>query len=308
MTKCVVVRNPASRRQLSAARLGEALEAARAAGWQVDVVETARDGDATEIARRARDAGVDVIIVDGGDGTINEVVNGIAHSRVAMAVLAGGTANVWAGEIHTSRDARRAIRQIVGGVRRRVDLGRVDGRYFLMMAGIGLDAAIVPRVPPRLKRWFGRVAYVLTGTVVAFGTRAEVARVRIDGEPAEAPLYWMLAGNTRSYGGVARITHRALIDDARLDVAIMHRGGVFHFLVDGVRLLFGRHDRSPNVDYRRARSIEIATPGLPVQVDGELAGRTPVTIEVEPLALEVIVPASLASPLFSDEARSVPAT
>ena len=85
MTRCIVVRNPASRRRLSAARLGEALEEARAAGWQVDVVETARDGEGTMLARRARDDGADVIIVDGGDGTINEVVNGIAGSSVALA-------------------------------------------------------------------------------------------------------------------------------------------------------------------------------------------------------------------------------
>ncbi|TAK55616.1 MAG: diacylglycerol kinase family lipid kinase, partial [Dehalococcoidia bacterium] len=128
MTTCVVVRNPASRRRLSAARLGEALDEARAAGWHVDVVQTTRDGDGTELARRARDAGADVIIVDGGDGTINEVINGIAGSRVALAALAGGTANVWASEIGTSRDARRAVRDIVGGVRRRVDLGRANGR------------------------------------------------------------------------------------------------------------------------------------------------------------------------------------
>lgn len=308
MTRCVVVRNPASRRRLSAARLGEALDEARAAGWQVDVVETARDGEGTMLARRARDDGADVIIVDGGDGTINEVVNGIAGSRVALAALAGGTANVWAGEIGTSRDTRRAIRDIVGGVRRRVDLGRANGRYFLLMAGIGFDAAIVPRVPPRLKRWFGRVAYVLTGVITGFTTRPADARVVVDDAPADTSIYWMLVANTRSYGGLARITYRARIDDGQFDVAVMHRGGAFHLLVDGVRLLFGRHDRSPNVDYRQAMSVEIATPGLPVQVDGELLGTTPMTFTIEPGALDVIVPATLKSPLFSDGAVSAGAT
>jgi YegS/Rv2252/BmrU family lipid kinase len=307
MIRCVVVRNPASRRRLSAARMGEALDAARAAGWHVDVVVTARDGDGTELARRARDSGADVIIVDGGDGTINEVINGIAGSRVALAVLAGGTANVWAREIRTSHDARRAIREIVGGVRRRVDLGRANGRYFLLMAGVGLDAAIVPRVAPRLKRWLGRVSYVLTGVITAFSTRPADARVRIDGEQHDTSLYWMLVGNTRSYGGLARITHRARVDDGQLDVAIMRRGGLPHLLADGVRLIFGRHDHSPNVEYRHATSIEVATPGLPVQVDGELAGTTPMTFTVAPLALEVIVPASLSSPLFGVADASVPA-
>jgi diacylglycerol kinase family enzyme len=82
----------------------------------------------------------------------------------------------------------------------------------------------------------------------------------------------------------------------------MRSGGAFHLLVDGVRLLLGRHDRSPNVEYRHATSVEVATPGLPVQVDGEFAGTTPMTFTVEPLALDVIVPASLSSPLFSASA------
>ncbi len=298
MTKCIVIRNPASRRSLSGARLEAALDQARTAGWQVEVVETAHEGHATQIARDAATSGIDVIIVDGGDGTINEVVNGIAHSTVALAVIRGGTANVWAGEIGTSNDPAQAVRDIVRGVRRRIDLGRVDARYFLLMAGIGLDAEIVPRVPPRAKRWTGRVAYVAAGIVAALRTRPWSVRVRVDGEPRDTSLYWMLIGNTRSYGGVARITHRALADDGWLDVALMRRGGPFHLLVDGVRLFLGRHDRSPNIDYRTAKTVEILTPGLPVQVDGEPAGETPMTFEIAPLALEVIVPASLASPLF----------
>lgn len=299
MTKCIVVRNPASRRSLSGARLESALEHAREAGWQVDVVETAYEGHATEIARDAAASGVDVVIVDGGDGTINEVVNGIEHSNVALAVIRGGTANVWAGEIGTSNDPAQAVRDIVYGVRRRIDLGRVGARYFLLMAGIGLDAEIVPRVAPRAKRWTGRVAYLVAGIMAVFRTRSRSVQVRIDGALRKTSLYWMLIGNTRSYGGITRITLRAVADDGLLDVALMRRGGPFHVLVDGVRLFLGRHDRSPNIDYRLAKSVEILTPGLPVHVDGELAGETPMTFGIAPLALHVIVPASLESPLFS---------
>jgi len=298
MTKCIVVRNPASRRSLSAARLDAALEQARAAGWQVDVVATAHEGHATEIARDAAASGIDVVIVNGGDGTINEVVNGIAHSTVALAVVRGGTANVWAGEIGTSNDPAQAVRDIVHGVRRRIDLGRVDARHFLLMAGIGLDAEIVPRVAPRAKRWTGRVAYIAAGIIAAVRTRPWAVQVRVDGELRKTSLYWMLIGNTRSYGGITRITHRAIADDGWLDVALMRRGGPFHLLVDGVRLFLGRHEGSPNIDYRHAKTVEILTAGLPVHVDGELAGDTPMTFGIAPLALYVIVPASLESPLF----------
>jgi diacylglycerol kinase (ATP) len=299
MTKCIVVRNPASRRSLSAERLDAALEQARTAGWHIEIAETAHERHATEIARDAAASGIDVVIVNGGDGTINEVINGIAHSKVALAVIRGGTANVWAGEIGVNNDPAEAVLDIVHGVRQRIDLGRVDGRYFLLMAGIGLDAEIVPRVAPRAKRWTGRVAYVVAGIIAAVRTRPWTVQVRVDGQLRETSLYWMLIGNTRSYGGLTNITYRAVADDGRLDVALMRRGGPFHLVVDGIRLFFGRHDRSPNIDYRHAKTVEILTPGLPVHVDGELAGETPMTFGIAPLALDVIVPASLKSPLFS---------
>jgi YegS/Rv2252/BmrU family lipid kinase len=299
MTRCIVIRNPVSRRSLSEERLQAALDHARVAGWHVEGVATAYKGHGTEIARYAAASGTDVIIVNGGDGTINEVVNGIARSNVALAVIPGGTANVWASEIHVHKDPSQAVLDIVYGVRRHVDLGCANGRYFLLMAGIGLDAAIVPRVGPRVKRWFGRIAYVTAGVIAALRTKPWIARVSIDGQTREMSLYWMLAGNTRSYGGLMDITHRAHVDDGLLDVAVMHRGGVFHLLFDGVLALFHRHDRSPNVDYQRARVVEVITPGLPVQVDGELMGETPMTFEIVPRALHVIVPRALDSPLFS---------
>ena len=106
----------------------------------MSVAVTERAGHATEIARDAAARGVDVIVVNGGDGTINEAINGIAGTATALATLRGGTANVWAGEIGMDRDPVKAMRQIVRGERRRIDLGRADGRCFLLMAGVGFDA------------------------------------------------------------------------------------------------------------------------------------------------------------------------
>jgi diacylglycerol kinase (ATP) len=113
-------------------------------------------------------------------------------------------------------------------------------------------------------------------------------------------VYWLLAGNTRSYGGLVQITRRARLDDRLLDVAIMHRGGVLRLLTDGVRVLRGRLDRSENVDEMQVPLLSIGTPGLPVQLDGEAFGETPLQLEAVPRALDVIVPAGLASPLWSD--------
>ncbi len=305
MTTAIVIRNPASRHSMPDARLQAALDYARHAGWTIEVVTTEREKHATEIARAAATRGVDVdvVIVNGGDGTINEVINGIANTGAALAVIPAGTANIWAKEMHISRDPAIAVREMVHGVRRRIDLGRANGRYFLLMAGVGFDGEIVPRVSTQLKRRVGAFSYVLVGAKQVLRARQQDVRMTIDGRGADGPLYWMVVGNTRSYGGLADIAHHAIADDGLLDAVIMRRGGIQRVIVDGVRLLRQRHDQSPNVDYANARRIVIDTPGLPVQVDGEYCGETPMRIEVAPLALTAVVPATLRTPLLGCDER-----
>jgi diacylglycerol kinase (ATP) len=111
-------------------------------------------------------------------------------------------------------------------------------------------------------------------------------------------LFWMLVSNTRSYGGITDVMFRAEADDGMFDVGIMHRGGPWRMIADGVRVLRKRHEDSGNIDYLKARSIEVDTPGLPVQLDGEFYGTTPVRFEIWPAALIAIVPAGLKTPLF----------
>jgi YegS/Rv2252/BmrU family lipid kinase len=293
----LLIRNPVARHALDDATLARAMDIARVAGWQIETVDTERAGHATPLARDAASRGVDVVIVHGGDGTLNDAVNGLAGTQTGVAVLRGGTANVWAKEARLPKDPVRAMRAIVAGERRRIDLGVANGRYFLLMCGVGLDAAIVARVGSRMKRRLGALAYIVAGVTAVFRTKAWQTDVAIDGS-AERSLYWLLAGNTRSYGGMVNITHRALADDGQLDVALMRRGGVPRIIADGVRVLLRRHDRSPNVRYTRARTLEIAAPGIPIQLDGEACGQTPLRLEVAPLALNVIVPSGLRSPLF----------
>ncbi len=279
--------------------LSAVLSVAVGAGWQIETINTDAAGHATEIARDAAARGVDVVVVYGGDGTINEALNGLAGSETALAVLRGGTANVWAKETQCAKDPVASMRAIVGGVRRRVDLGRANGRYFLLMAGLGLDAAIVSRVGARMKRRLGALAYIIAGVPAALRTKPWRVRMIVDGAPTDTLLYFMLLGNTRSYGGVTNITYRAQVDDGLLDLALMRRGGVLRLLLDGIRVLFRRHDRSPNVTYAKVTSVDIETPGVPVQIDGEAFGETPMRFEIVPRAMAVIVPRDLETPLFA---------
>jgi diacylglycerol kinase (ATP) len=299
VTNAVLIHNPASRNTLAPRQLDAVLAYARARGWTIDLVATERAGHATEIARDAVARGVDTVVVNGGDGSINEAANGLAGSDAALGVLPGGTANIWAKEIGVSRDPLKAIAAMVDGERRRVDLGRAGDRYFLLMAGVGLDGVVVPRTSAGLKRRIGAAAFVLAGVVAAIRTRPWSTSMTVDGADVETPLYLAVLGNTRLYGGVVRIAHRAVADDGRLDAVIMRRGGL-HVIADGVRLLFRRHDRSPNVRYARVQAFDIRTPGIPVQVDGEYHAETPMRIEAVPGALTVIVPRGLRTPLLSE--------
>jgi YegS/Rv2252/BmrU family lipid kinase len=305
VTKALLIRNPTSRRALPPERVRALFEVARDAGWMLDDAPTERAGHAIDIARAAAESGVDVVIVHGGDGTLNEAVNGVAAvagARTAIAPLRGGTANVWAKEAGFAKDPVASMRQIIGGAPRPVDLGVADGaadrRRFLLMAGIGLDARIVPAIGARMKRRLGALAYVIAGVSAAVRTKPWQADVSVDGERRETPLYWALVSNTRNYGGIVHIARRACVDDGVLDFALMRRGGL-HLLPDGIRAFAGRVDRSPNIISARPREVVVHTPGIPVQLDGEAHGETPMRFTVEPAAVRMIVPSGARLPLWS---------
>src|SRR5262245_17261226 len=128
MPRALIIRNPASRRQLSSAQFEAAAGILRSAGWDVTTSITERAGHATDVAREAAAQLIDVIVANGGDGTINAIVNGLAGSEAALAVLPGGTANVWAKEAGIPKDPAKAMRIVLEGERKRVDLGIANGR------------------------------------------------------------------------------------------------------------------------------------------------------------------------------------
>ena len=233
---------------------------------------------------------------------MNEVANGLAGSSTALAVVRGGTANVWAKEIHLPRKPAAAIALLANGERRTIDLGRAGERYFLLMAGLGFDSAIVRKMSSVWKRRLGAAAYLLFGIRASLTYRSTEPELLFDGETAAEPLYWLLLGNTRNYGGLLNITNRARADDGQLDLFLLRKGGLLRLAWIGLWAIFGRHQSRPEVLYRTVRSLDVRTAGLPVQVDGEYVGETPMRFEVVPAALQVIVPRGLRSPLFESPA------
>ncbi len=270
-------------------------------GWQIDLEFTRAPGHGIQLAREATASGVDTVIACGGDGTLNEVINGLAGSETRLALLRAGTGNVFAKEVGVPRDLEEALSVLVDGEERRFDLGLAGGRYFLLMCGIGIDAEIVRRVPSSPKRLLGTAIYGLWGMVVLPIFRPRRVSLKVDGEEDahDVDLSWLLLGNTRSYGGVIDITSHAVADDGLLD-AYIFAGNSYHWAASTVmRVALKRQKHAPGIYTRRLREIEILTPGLPVQADGEYIGRTPIKVSVVPRALSILLPSGRRQQLLS---------
>lgn len=299
MQRAAIVYNPASRKAPTRARLEAAARAFEADGWQIDVLPTHAAGDGVALAREAAEAGVKVVFACGGDGTINEVVNGIAYTGTALAVIRAGMGDVFGREVGVARAPEAALRVLLDGERRRFDLGRANERYFLLMAGVGFDAAVVRAVPRLPKKLLGSTSYALWGTGLMARYRSRTVSLRVDGEEREVSLYWMLLGCTRSYGGVIRIADHAYVDDGLMDAFIFEGAGIGRIVGTASRIMRHRLEGAPGVTYRRVDSLEVLTPGLGIQVDGEYIGETPVRFTVAPAAIDILLPAGHGAELFS---------
>ncbi|MCA0350751.1 MAG: diacylglycerol kinase family lipid kinase [Chloroflexi bacterium] len=259
-------------------------------GWQVRLRETRKAGDATSFAREEAKRN-DLIVAAGGDGTINEVMNGLVGTDTALGALPVGTGNVWVRELQQSLNPLHAARQLADGHVELVDVGQANERYFLLMAGVGLDAAITREVHSADKKRLGRLAYVIKSLPVLWRLRGTRTRISLDGQPLKGNALFVLISNSRLYGGVLNIAYRAAMRDGMLDVCTMMGDSA----LDAPKLLAGILFRGYGViqglEYVQAREIEIAcSKPLPIQVDGDAIGTTPMTFRVVPQALRVLLP------------------
>jgi YegS/Rv2252/BmrU family lipid kinase len=303
-----IVANPVSGSMRGADGLNELRETAiwlTEHGLPTEVTTTVRVGHAVELTREAVAAGREMVIAAGGDGTLNDVIQGLAGSTTALGVLPMGTVNVWAREIGIPLGASEAREVLLHGVRRQVDLGRAGPRYFLMMAGVGFDAEVVKRVE---RNWLRRVGlkmldYIATAGSLGLTQRPAKLTLRMPGQRRKMNALMVVIGNTRLYGGAMQFTRRAVADDGLLDVVVIGGGGWARRAEVFLRAFLRHPSLGPDARYERARSVRLeSTPPLPVQVDGDIIGSLPMTFSVAPGALWVIVPRSAPEQLFSRSA------
>jgi YegS/Rv2252/BmrU family lipid kinase len=278
--------------------LARAVDLLAAHGLAVTLVATTGPGSGAELARRELAAGRDLLIVCGGDGTINEVVNGMVGSAVPLALLPAGTGNVLAKELGLPRNIWRAAEYIPRGVVRRIAVGRAASpewgeRLFIAVAGAGADANLIYRLSQKEKLRLGLLSFWLEGFRQLARYDFREFQVQADGQGLPATL--AVVGRTRHYGGPIRITRRADLFGADFEVAIFPRRPRPMYLVYLLAQWFGLLERFREVRFVRAQRVVARPLGPPVyaQVDGELAGRLPVEFTLVPDALSLLVPAEL---------------
>ena len=284
MEKILVILNPAARSE----RAGGTCEKIRNLP-AATVQTTAARGDARSIAEWAVRRGFRTVVAAGGDGTINEVVNGLAGSDVALGILPVGTMNVFAAELGLPNQLPKAWAIIQAGHTRRIDLVRANEQYFVQLAGVGLDAQVVQATSRNFKKNFGPLSYVISAAQIAARTPPKLI-VEHDDQRLEGSF--VLIGNGRYYGGPVAFFKDARIDDGKLDVLIFKNLGYLDIARYIGTILMGSHTDLADVEYFQTKRVTVSSKDeVPVEVDGEVVTKLPVTFRISSRKLKVIVAA-----------------
>ena len=256
------------------------------------MAETTRRGDAERLAREAAASGVTLVLAAGGDGTVNEVINGLAGlpRAPAVGVLPLGTANVLARELGLPLDPAAAARVLAHGRVRPVHLGLVNGRRFVMMAGVGFDARVVAHVRPEAKHRFGRLAYAAaTATVWA---RGQPAQYRLTTNGTALDVGSVVIANGRYYAGGFVACPEADLRRPDLALCLIGSSSRGQILAAALALGIGRIVWAPGVSHRMVPAFSIDGPrDEPVQADGDIVGTLPATFSIAPETVRLLTAA-----------------
>ncbi|MGF1630589.1 MAG: diacylglycerol/lipid kinase family protein [Kiloniellaceae bacterium] len=272
-------------------------------GCPMDVRPTTGPGDAAVFAQEADPAAHDLVVAAGGDGTINEVINGLigrpgvagagaARALPPLAVLPLGTANVLAAELGLDLVPAHIARVIARGPVQPVSLGQAsaaagEGRVFSLMAGAGFDARVVAGIDLRMKRLLGKGAYLLEGVCQMCRRKPPPLQVTVDGKAYEAAS--VVVSNARFYGGRYLLVPQARLEDPMLHVCLFRHGDVQHILRYAVALQRGSLLGMEGFKIVTGRDIRIeGDPGAPLQADGDIIAQLPVRISPLPHALSMV--------------------
>ncbi|MBO8178213.1 MAG: diacylglycerol kinase [Bacillus sp. (in: Bacteria)] len=293
MKRARIIYNPTSGRELFKKHLPEVLQKLEQAGYETSAHATTGAGDATKAAKIAVERRYDIVIAAGGDGTINEVVNGLAEQdyRPKLGVIPVGTTNDFARALHIPRDIEAATDIIVKGDTIPVDIGRMNDRYFINIAGGGRLTELTYEVPSKLKTMLGQLAYYLKGIEMLPSIRATEVTIEYDGKLYEGEVMLFLVGLTNSVGGFEKLAPDASINDGLFSLLILKKTNLAEFIRIASSAIRGEHINDPHVIYTKANHIKVySKEKVQLNIDGEFGGLLPAEFENLYRHLEVFVP------------------
>lgn len=230
------------------------------------------------------------VIAVGGDGTINEIINGIIGTDCKLGIVPTGTANVLALELGLPRDIEKASAIAVNGNAKRIDLGKVNSRYFSLMCGIGLDAEVISQVKPLVKEIFRKAAFPMVAVKTLINYQPEHLSVKID-DSLMSEGYFVVVANSHYYGGTMSIARKADLADGILDVCIFKTKSNIDFLRHIAALVIGKNISAKGVEFYKAKDVKVVSDNKPVliQADGDVVDKTPADISIQPKKIQVMV-------------------
>ncbi len=288
----VLICNPVAK-GLSGKKIERASHFLKSRGYHVEVFFTEKKGHAIYLAQEAVKKLPYLIVAAGGDGTFNEVINGIAGSEVPMAILPLGTTNVLAKELNIPEHIDGALEVAITGSPKTISLGKIaaarhlapETRYFALMAGIGFDGEAVFGVNETLKKFSGKGAYIYSGIKTLSGFKPNKLFFHIDGKNLSG--YTAIIGKAAKYGGHYMITPDAKLSDPFLYVCLFKGKNRSDFFRYTLGIITGRHLRFKDIEYIKATSIEVDG-NAHVHIDGDYFGKTPVRIEIVPDIIKLL--------------------
>jgi diacylglycerol kinase (ATP) len=282
--------NPTSGKGRGTRTAAIALPRLREAGFHVRSLVGEDADEALELAHGCVADGVESLVVVGGDGLVHLAVQALAGSAASLGIIPSGSGNDVARYLDIPRsDPQAAADVVVGSRTRRIDLARVGAQHFVTVLAAGFDSKVNERA--NAMRWpRGQMRYNVATLAELRVFEPLRYTLELDGELRRVEAMLVAVGNGPSFGGGLRITHGASIDDGWLDVVIIKTMGKLDLVRTYPKLYTGGHTKHPQYEHHRVRTVTVAAPGIVAYADGERIGALPLTIEVAPLALTVLVP------------------
>ena len=279
MKKARIIYNPTSGRELFKKNLPEVLQKFEQAGYETSCHATTCEGDAIHAAKDAGIRGFDLIVAAGGDGTVNEVVNGIAEleKRPQLAIIPVGTTNDFARAIGIPlNNVIQAVDVILAGEPYKIDIGKVNDHYFINIAGGGRLTELTYEVPSKLKTMLGQLAYYLKGMEMLPSIRPAEVEIEYDGKLFQGEIMLFLVSLTNSVGGFEKLAPDSKLNDGMFDLLILKKTNLAEFIRVASLALRGEHINDGNIIYTKANRVKVTNQDkMQLNLDGEFGGMLP---------------------------------